>query len=245
MCDPMTMAAVASTAGGAYYNGKTQANYVNAVNSANKQAYDVSRAAREAERARQDAHEARSGETFQETLATMDRGTADANTADAAANFTDALNSTARPTAGEQGFLLPGQGESSVAVKDWVAREANKAAGDAGRRIAAMAKLSGMGTTAGSRVGNMREAQDKIGVTNNLRRGSLGASQFEQNIPAATVTPGSTMIGDILSGVGMLAGSGALGGGMTMTPMGMKQQASLFDLFTDPAFSGGKFSLGV
>ncbi|GKT32077.1 hypothetical protein ADUPG1_006328, partial [Aduncisulcus paluster] len=205
-----------SIAGGAYYQGQTQANYVDAVNKANRQAYDVSKAAREAEQARQDQFSQRSQQSFGDALNNMssDKATADQN--QGADQFAADLVAAEKPTAGEQGFLLPGQGESSVAVKDWIAREANTQAQDASRRIKALANMTGRGSAQDQRLGNMMGAQDQINVTNNLRRGSLGASQLEQNIPAAQVTPGSGTLGALLSGAGMLLGSGALGGASVM-----------------------------
>jgi hypothetical protein len=235
----MTLASVALSAGGAYYNGQTQANYVDAVNRANKDAYDMARAAREAERVRQDGLEASSGEAFNEALASMDRASEDAATEAATADFVDTLNNLQTVTAGEQGFLLPGQGESSVAVKDWVARSAHDAAQDAGRRIQALARLTGAGGSQGARINTVRSAGDTVGVNNGIRRGSLGVNQFEQNIPAATVTPGSTLIGDIMSGIGSLAGAGVLGGGLLPGAAGAATQGTIFDLYSDPMFNRG------
>ena len=210
MCGPqaaLPIIGIGLSAAGALNQGRTQARYVEAVNRANREAWEISKAAREAERVRQDELEAANVARFDETLAGLDRTSADKATDEGSEDFTRTLAAIARPQGGEAGFLLPGQGESSVAVKDWVAKEAASQAGEAKRRIAALARLTGSGSTAGERTRSLGGAQDDLNINNGLRRGSLGVSRFEQNIPAARVTPGSPLLGDILSGAGKLAGS--------------------------------------
>jgi len=221
MCSPQLLAIGLQTAGG-YMRGKAQSNYVNETNNQNDIAYNLSRDARLAERQRQQGFETQANTTFADTLANMGRGGYDATASGGAADFTSTLAALNKPALVNSGFSTPAQSGASADVKDWAARAANKAAAITSDRIAALANMTGSASAFGDRGLNLRSGGDAMSMINGLRRGSLGVSRFEQNIPAANVHKGSTVMADILSGAGTLAGSGALGGTMG--------QGSVFDL---------------
>lgn len=213
MCDPITLGGIALSTAGGIAQGQTQRAYVNEVNRQNRMAFERSRQARTDELARQSNFEAEAHDAFDRSLAGLTRDRSDASDDANAQEFVQTFENLTRVPAGEQGFLMPGQGESSVRVQDSVAREANGAAADAARRISALSRLTGMGGTQMQRGSTLTSGNDLVSTLNGLRRGSLGVSQFEQNIPAATVTPGSNILGELLSGIGGVMSSGAFSGG--------------------------------
>lgn len=204
MCvDPLTLLGMGLSVAGSAAQASSAASYTNAVNKANADAYAISKAARDAELARQKTYETQASDYWNTTSKKMDAANYETNQQQAADQFMTAYDGM--DTAIASGELLSGQGFASDEVKADIAASANKAAAEARQRIAALAKLSGGATTAQGRSIGLNENANQLGIINSLRQGSLGVSQQEQNISPATVTKGSTIMGDILSGVGGLA----------------------------------------
>jgi len=221
MCDPLTLAGVAlSTAGGAA-QAQTNARYVDEVNRQNKVAYDMSRKARDAERVRQSAMEAQGAKTWEDTNAGLSREKFDAGKDAAAAQFMAAYDAPdVSPTLDAR---LPGQEAASVDVKNAVTARLNKAAADARERAKSIAEVLAFGSAGAERGRGLMDTNSDLQTLAGLRRGSLGVAAQEQDVRPATVTKGSSFIGDLLTGAGNLAsygGSGLFGGlgGGTLAP---------------------------
>jgi hypothetical protein len=200
---------MALTTAGGYSRGKTQENFVNEVNRQNRQAYDVSQQAREAERERQQGFETQANNTFASTLSGMGRENFDAAQETAAQDFvatTDAL-----PDALNANTRLPGQDLSSSVVSERMAASAGRQAADSRARLQALAKVVGTGGATQGRATAIGGAGDTLSTLGGLRRGSLAVGQQEQTVTPANVTPGSTTFADLLSGAGMIMGLGGPG----------------------------------
>jgi len=189
----------ATTIGGAM-KGQQEKQYAEAVNAANKQAFEVSRKAREDERARQGDMEQKMFASYDAAEGDLSRDNYDAKKDGAATSFVEKLDSMS-PEIGTESRLA-GQDGASVAVKSSINSQINKAAGDARERVKALANLQGYGRAGESRAASMSDASNSMSTIGGLRRGSLAASQQEQNIPAADVSRGSSTFADVLSGVG-------------------------------------------
>lgn len=212
MCDPITAAALALTAGGTYYNNRTQANAVNEMNRQGQIAADMSRKARLDELARQD--KLRQGlitehEASLERLKPQNQAVQDAqNTAEFLTNFEDAAR---REDFLKDGMYLSGQEQADPAITKLIASETFKRGLKNRDQIKALAELSAMGRTAGLNQIALQGSADKFSTIGGFQRGSQGVSNQEQSILPAQVTPGSTTLGDImvLGGSLMALGSGS------------------------------------
>lgn len=191
----------ALTVGSGVLRGQENAKTQRMIQQAELAAYRRSKAAREAEIARQQGWES---EANQNWLDATDRLGADkeAEARDAAVQdflaTVDAQPSNVVP----EGFTLSGQDDASEVVKTEIAARAAKAAQEARARVEALAKLSSYDSAALDRKLTLSGNADALSTINGLRRGSLGVSQAEQTIPAAQVMPGDGMFADILAGVG-------------------------------------------
>lgn len=211
MCNPLAIIGTALSVGGSMIRAQQQQAYINAVNAANQRAFQMSQKAREAERLRQREFETEQIETFDQTTETLSRENFDQERTDNATEFMNQLD--ARPMVLTEATALPGQNSTSAAIVTDRAKQAAKAAADARARIKALSDLTAYGTTGQGRAVAFGDASNDMATVAGLRRGSLTVGNQEQQIPAATVTPGSTAFADILSGVGgMVAMNG--GGGM-------------------------------
>lgn len=203
MClDPMSMIGMAASIAGSAMQASAQSSFVNAQNKANRDAYEISKRAREAELARQ--------KQFEDQAAGYWNQTADALGSDDFATEKDAATDQFMDTFDQmssaigEGELLSGQQFASDAVKTEIATRANKAAVDARKRVQALAALTGGDNAFMGRSFNLNDTANTLSTLNTLRRGSLGVSNQEQNIAPAQVSQGSSIFGDVLSGVGGL-----------------------------------------
>lgn len=214
MCDPLTLAGIGLSVAGGIGAGQTQANYVDAVNRENNRAFEISQSAREAERLRQKAMEEEGTAAFTRTAEGLTREDYDEDRAAAAQNFVETLD--AAPTVMSADTRLPGQEGASVEVKNAIASRVNNEAAATRDRIKAFSDLQGYGGAGFGRALSMGETGDFLSTLGGLRRGSLAVGQQEQEIKPASVTPGSTLLPDILSGVGSVLSFGgpSLFGGM-------------------------------
>jgi hypothetical protein len=183
----------------AYNKSQTDA----AERAAEQQAYLMSKNAREAEKARQAQFEQQASNFWNDTADKLAAPQQAANAAAAENNFIQTVNSLP-PPGSQDGFLLSGQADASPELQKEIAARTAKATADARARVAALAKLSGYGTAQNMANLALNEDADYLSTINDLRRGSLGVSQFEQTIPAAQVYPGSSALADILSGAGAI-----------------------------------------
>lgn len=195
------------TGGGALYNWKVQNDYQKGVNAENAKVMQMEQLARDAERQRQLGMEQIQAERVAKALMQANPETI-AQTATEEAPESDIVRSA-------ESYNLPvltGQNEKSA-----VAGDIGKIVADALARskgiLKAQATLSAQDTgMRDTQDGLTRMASDIATVASN-RRGSLAASQRETTIPAATVTPSSSPIGDLLLLAGMAYGgtNGKLG----------------------------------
>jgi hypothetical protein len=101
------------------------------------------------------------------------------------------------------GQLLSGQEFADGDVLQTIAAQSNKAAGDARKRVQALAALTAFDATGQNRAFTLADNADKLGTLGGMRRGSLGVSNQEQNIaPAQVGYSGSDALGNVLTGVG-------------------------------------------
>lgn len=205
MCD---IGMALSVAGG-LAKAQSQNAYTNAVNQANKDAFLLSQRAREDERGRQNLFEEEATQSWADTLGELTPEKSAESRGENSLQLTDLLNE--RPGGIEQGFQ-PEIADTSEVVKTAAARKTNAVTQDVIKRIKALADLSAYNTTGSERREELTNTGDFLSTINGLRRGSLGVSQQEQTIPAATVRPGSSLFGDILSGAGGIMSGGGFGG---------------------------------
>lgn len=215
MCDPISLIGGALSIGASVVQAQQQAAYQAAVNQANKDAYEISKRAREQEQARQAAFEKEAAGHWENTTNALARENMDSGKAEAEEQFIQ--NYDAMTSAIPEGHLLSGQEYASEEVKDYIAQSANKAAAEARKRVQALAALSSSGTMDVNRNLALGNNANTLTTLNGIRRGSLGVSAQEQNISPAQVTQRSSILGDVLSGAGGLV-SGMAGKGTAVNP---------------------------
>lgn len=214
MCDPLSIAvagAVASGAGG-LIGGMQKQGYDQAVRRSELEAYQASRDARLAERERQQEFEQDGSDFWTRTAEALSADQMALDEATAQATMMNTIEEM--PDGTPEGFLLSGQDNASDEIKGEIARRTSEAAGEARKRVAALAKLSGQDAAGSTRALQLGEGADFLSMLNGLRRGSLGVSQFEQTIPAEYVAPPDMLFADILSGGGAALTGAARPGGM-------------------------------
>lgn len=203
MCDPVSLIGGALSLAGSAGAASTNAQYTDAVNAQNKKAYMISREARQAEQARQAAMEAEAANKVDTTRDSLSRDNFDAEAAAKSQAFTDTLDARQPVLAAET--RLPGQEGATVAVKEAITSRINKEAVATRARVKALADLTSFGRTGETRATNIGQAGDFVSTLGGLRRGSLAVGQQEQDIAPASVSPGNSVLADILKGVGGLA----------------------------------------
>lgn len=198
MCDPLTAAAVAATAGGSFINRQQQNAAIQAQNRANDEAVNVARALQEAERGRQAEMEGEQRRAVMDALPKVDpakrlaeaRSRAEtsgvARAADAAAPRLDA-------------------GGRRDADRE-VAAEVNQSTARARKQIEAMAMLSALGLTGAAGGRAMGAAGQDVADLASRRRGSARVGLLETRVPAPVVRPNDSPIGDLLIMGGQAAG---------------------------------------
>lgn len=186
-----------------------QAAYVEAQNKANRDAYLLSKQARERELQRQKDFERDAADYWKQTMDKMGVDEHDKARDDATNEFVQTFDE--QVPAIPEGQLLSGQKFANDTVKTEIAKRTNKAAAEARERVQALARLTSFGTVDTGRAITLNNSADRLSTLNGIRRGSLGASQQEQNIAPAQVSPGSSIFGDVLSGLGGIVSS--YGGG--------------------------------
>lgn len=203
MCvDPVTAIGMGLSVASSAIQASANSQYVNAQNKANRDAYEISKAARQAELARQKAFETEANDNWQNTLNRVSRDEYDQGAQEAETAFLDQFANMS--AAVSDGQMLSGQNTASDAVRSEIAARTSKAASEARDRVKALAALTSYGTVGQGRAQDISSGADFLGTLNGLRRGSLAVSNQEQSISPASVTKGSTILGDVLGGVGGL-----------------------------------------
>lgn len=213
MCEPLTIAGLVMSAAGTAASAMSQNAYVEAQQQAQREAYEMSKRAREQEQARQAQFEQEAATNWDTS---RQRLTADQQTANrdrASETFMQRWDQARPEGMSLEGAYLSGQNNADDTVKREIAARTAEGAADARRRVQALANLNAYGT---AETGNNRVISDltnSLTTINGLRRGSLGVSQQEQSISPAQVSQGSGgMMGSILSGLGGLATRGGARG---------------------------------
>lgn len=202
MCDPQLLIGAALSGAGGILRGQSNAAYVDTVNKAQKDAFNLSKNARTAEIGRQGVFENQSVDAVNGTVGALGKGTYDASREGAISDFMATLDQ--RPSSIPGGFTLSGQTGATPEVAQEIARRAAAAATEARDRVGSLAKLTSYDAASLDRTLALAKDADTLSTIGGFRRGSLGAAQMEQTIPAAQVTPNDNILADILSGTGGL-----------------------------------------
>jgi hypothetical protein len=210
VCDPISLGGMLLSVAGSAVKAKQQKEYVNDVNTANRDAFDVSRQARLDEIERQRKFDRQGDTRLGNTTDRMTRKGFEKTRDRSAEGFMSTLDRGKSELTTES--RLPGQEGASVAVQNDITKQVNSAAVDTRRRVQSLADLQGYGSAGAARGTNLGSAGDFLSILGGKRRGSLAVAQQEQTIPAAEVEQKSTIFGDLLSGIGGLAAGGGLSG---------------------------------
>jgi hypothetical protein len=202
--DPITLATVAASAGGALMNRNTQNQAADEQNQQNQVAMEQERAAAQAESDRQRQFELAQASAAARALFEVDP-TATAQEVAAAAPMSETANIAADYTVP----VLQGQitdGESAKGIGEIITgatERLRKVLGSA----ASLTEMAKQGAGNGDAISGMQRVIQNIGSS---RQGSLNASRLETNVPAATVTANESPLGDILMAGGQI-GAGLRG----------------------------------
>lgn len=216
--NPMLIAALL-TGGGSLLNWKIQNDAVKAQNAENQKAMAMERAAREAERMRQlDMEKMQAAEVAKALTKADPAEMASKIEAEAEApdnEFVASADMYNVPTLG-------GQKADSV-----VAGDIGKLVADALDRTKGMLKAQSVLSSQGTGIQGTQDAlvrmASEIGTTASNRQGSANVARMETSIPAATVTPSSSPIGDLMMLGGMLYGGlGGFGAGKPLMAPGTR-----------------------
>lgn len=213
MCNPVMAGAAALTVGGGVLRGLNNKATVDAQRAVEQAAYLRSKQAREAELVRQKAFEQDAAQNWEDTAGALTKENHDASRDAAVQQFLATVEQNPVMAPDMTGFNLAGQQNATSEVQQEIARRAATATQEARARVAALAKLTSYDGVALDRNLALGGNADLLSTINNMRRGSLSASQAEQTIAPTQVIPGDNMLADILSGAGgaMSAGSWSYG----------------------------------
>lgn len=203
MCDPTSIAIagiVAGTAGTAY-NAVQQNAFQRQVQAEQNRQAIRAREAREEERLRQQALDEENYATVRDNYEQLapDQRAAEIEAAVAAGD-------TPVQEAGRRYQPLP----RPQSVNGEVLGDAGRLADEAARqraRIEAMAFLAAQNSDEQAVRDRFSRTDSTLANNNSEGRRSLSLSNFEQNIPAANVTPSNSIFGDLLVGAGQLGGA--------------------------------------
>jgi len=208
--DPLTLALIAggtaASAGGAMINQNIQNDAIAAQNEQNRIAAQQANQAANQEQVRQRAYE-------EEQVAEVAEALTKANPAKALVRIRK--EARASPVASDASYNAT---PKAPVENKGIERHAKKTEAAHGKRTdkitEALALLTQMGVDQAGVSDTIQQSGSDISTIGGFRRGSLDASGLETSIPAATVTPSDSMLGDLL----MLGGG--LAGGIGGTRMG-------------------------
>lgn len=199
-----TIAGILSSIAGAKHNADIRNQAIESQNAENEKAMALEREMREAEEARQLAFE-------QQQMADIMNAATIANpeniktASDDAAS--DTMNKIIMAAHDYNTPSLPGQVENED-VTATIGQIVNDRAKTTRKMLQAQAKLTAQGTSMSDILQAIAGTANDVATTASYRRGSGQVAQRETNIPAATVRPAESFVGDLA----LLIGKGAAGG---------------------------------
>ena len=230
MCTGIELAGIAAAVGGGAINSKIQNDAIGEQNRQNQIATQLQSDARNKENTRQKELEASQAEEVVRALFASDpesiAATAEAEAVDPTNDIVASADVLAAPEL--QGQLSGGEISEGI----------GKIVADAARKTKGILKAQSTLTSQGTGLSGIQDALTRMGsnvsTVNSNRRGSLGAARLETSLPAATVTPSSSILGDLLL-LGGTAVSGGLGGGAGgLFKRGAPKMANVGDVFGAP-----------
>jgi hypothetical protein len=223
MCELATAAAIASAVAATAGTVATVQNNnaaVGAQNAANREAAERSRAARDAERMRQQEYSREAMDNWENSF---ERSAPQSYEDDLAANASR-VTQTAEQTQAENPLdvgTLPGQARMSAETQADAARAAADTAARTRQRVQALANLSGYDLTNAGQARDNRGFESDLRLLNSVRRESLGVAQQE----GASIAPNVNLdnsLASALTGAGnlglMYSAQGGFGGGQGGSP---------------------------
>jgi len=184
--------------------------YDNATRTADKQAYERSKAAREAEVGRQQGFETQASDFWTETANKLSLPAMEATRGQQQQAFMDSFDAM---SPAPEGMAIAGNDKASSEVQTEIARRVAGASAEARARVQNLAKLTSFDMAGADRSQSLNNNANLLQTINGLRQGSLGAAMQEGSIAGNQVFAPNTIIADILSGGGAaLSGAGSPGG---------------------------------
>jgi hypothetical protein len=199
MCVPVLGAAIAGAAGiaGGVMRAKQQQAYVDSVNKAKMEAFNLSRIARAREDRRQDRFDKKGFRKVKNTIRDTGFDAQAGNAATAEQSFIDQTDVT-----GAEGYGLNTEG-TSAEIKSEVAKSIADNVAKMRGHVGNVAKLSSYGSATGKVQQRLQKNADILKILNNKREGSLAVYQnLESQFEPAYVEPPDTTFADVLTGVG-------------------------------------------
>lgn len=225
----------AASAMGAKMNADTQNNAIVEQNRQNQMAADRANQAAEQERMQQRAYE-------DQQVAEVAEALTKANPAKALVRVRQEAKTGPVASDGGGYNATPKAPVKNRAIEADARKTGAKDAKRTDRMIEALAMLTAMGTDMSATNDTIQQSGSDISTLGGFRRGSLGVNQMETSIPAATVTPGDSMLGDLL----MLSGQAGAGfGGQRVTPDAMSSIASIFKPKVGQPLAGTNYLAGM
>jgi hypothetical protein len=226
MCDPVTAALMATSAGlsaaGGMVSSRAMNAQINQQNAFQQQMMERNREMRREELLRQDGYRrqqeaARTAGEENLTAQARERQIEDANK-EATQNISDIQKDVSEATEAVPGIIASAAANNVVSENDYAKRLAN-AASDSRKRIAALTALGAYDLASNNRSMAMDKTAQGINLLNNFRKGSLATSEVGLGLNDSvakntTVGPQTNMLaaGQMIGGLGQLAGSAASGG---------------------------------
>lgn len=212
--EPMMLASMAASAGGAAINARMQNQAIEAQNAQNQRAMQIEREARESESVRQKAYEASQADQVTKALFEAAPENIEEQGEAVAADETNAINQAADQYNTPS---LTGQVENND-VNESIGATVSKAVARTREMLRNAATLSGQQSGLEDAFTSLGRMGSNIQTIGSNRQGSSNVSRMETRVPAATVTKSTSPVGDLLMLGGQLAGgmsgnaAGAAGG---------------------------------
>lgn len=223
MCfDPISAAIIGTSlalnVAGGIQRSQTQNNFIKAQNRENQRAAEAAARARDLEVTRQRELREQAQLPFQDSVERVTPENIQTNIETALADRSSETDARAqRLTA----IRLPGQSSDTDLNREIGAQVVDEVRRGRGE-IEAINRLAAFGTAFGDVGRGLSNNALDIRAINDARRGSVAVSGQEQSILPASVRPGSTLLGDVLSGAGQLlpfaAGAAGAGGAGVSAP---------------------------
>lgn len=227
MCTGLEIAGILASVGGSAINAKIQNDAIREQNNQNQIAMRREGEARTAEADRQRQFEKSQAELVANSLFEAAPDKAVAKAEEAAALPTNPINAAADQY---NVPVLSGQVQNED-VNDSIGSTISKAAARTRELLRNAALLSGQGDAMNQASQSLGRMGSEVQTIGSNRRASGAVAGMETHVPAATVTPSSSILGDLL----MLGGQGL--GGIAGRKAGVAGKPRPFDL--GAVFSGG------